>query len=85
MWTKIIPASVERSTFVLVTNGILILMYWQWRPLTSDIWVVENMAGKVALLALFGVGWLIVLVSTFMINHFDLFGLRDDCHAHALF
>jgi protein-S-isoprenylcysteine O-methyltransferase Ste14 len=77
VWTKIIPKSVERSTFVLVTNGILILLYWQWRPMTTDIWVVENMVGKVALLALFGVGWLIVLLSTFMINHFDLFGLRQ--------
>ncbi|MDH3892774.1 MAG: isoprenylcysteine carboxylmethyltransferase family protein [candidate division Zixibacteria bacterium] len=77
LWTKIVPKSVERSTFVLFTNCILILMYWQWRPMSADIWVVESLVGKVALTALFGVGWLIVLLSTFMINHFDLFGLRQ--------
>ena len=76
-WTKLIPEPVERSTFVLFTSLILILLYWQWRPMTGNIWTVENPAGHLILEILFWLGWVIVLVSTFMINHFDLFGLRQ--------
>jgi protein-S-isoprenylcysteine O-methyltransferase Ste14 len=76
-WTKIIPRPIERSTFVLLASLVLLLLYWQWRPMPTPIWVVENAAGKVLLQAVFFIGWLIVFLGTFMINHFDLFGLRQ--------
>jgi protein-S-isoprenylcysteine O-methyltransferase Ste14 len=76
-WTQIVPRSVERSTYVLFASLILALLFWQWRPIQTVIWEVTNPAGRMALYALFGLGWVIVLLSTFMINHFDLFGLRQ--------
>ena len=76
-WTRFVPKSVERSTFVLFTNLALILLFWQWRPILTVVWKVEAPVGWVILQALFWVGWLLVLISTFVINHFDLFGLRQ--------
>ena len=76
-WTKIVPEPIERSTYVLLTSLALVLLFWEWRPLRSVIWNVENSAGSLALWGFFGLGWLIVLTSTFLINHFDLFGLRQ--------
>jgi protein-S-isoprenylcysteine O-methyltransferase Ste14 len=76
-WTKMVPVQVERSTFVLVASLLLFLLYWQWRPITAVIWNVEHPAGKAILISIFWLGWVMVLWSTFMINHFDLFGLRQ--------
>jgi methanethiol S-methyltransferase len=76
-WTKIIPKPIERSTFVLIASLVLLLLYWQWRPIPMRIWVVENSVGQLLLQTLYFLGWLIVFLGTFMINHFDLFGLRQ--------
>jgi len=76
-WTKIVPRPVERSTFVLFTNLLLILMYWQWRPVTDIIWQVENGILSKVLIAVSLLGWGVVLLATFLIDHFDLFGMRQ--------
>jgi protein-S-isoprenylcysteine O-methyltransferase Ste14 len=76
-WTKIVPESVERSTYVLITSLILILLYWQWRPMTGVIWDAEAIWLQNVLWAVFFGGFGLVLLSTFVIDHFDLFGLRQ--------
>ena len=76
-WTRFVPHSVERSTYVLLAGLILALLFWQWRPIAGTIWNVEDAAGRLALQVLYWLGWAMVVLSTFMINHFDLFGLRQ--------
>lgn len=76
-FTKYIPAPLERSTFVLLASLCLILMMWQWQPIGGVVWKVENETAKIILLVLYLIGWGIVFISTFLINHFDLFGLRQ--------
>jgi methanethiol S-methyltransferase len=67
-WTQFVPRSIERSTYVLISSLVLLLLYWQWRPITDVIWSVTNPAATAILWALFWAGWAIVLVSTFMIR-----------------
>ncbi len=76
-WKRFVPEPIERSTYVLFASSALILLFWQWRPLPTVVWQVENVVGWYALWTLFFLGWAMVLVSTFLINHFDLFGLRQ--------
>jgi len=75
-WTRIVPPSLERSTYVLFASAALALLFWQWRPLGGPIWHIEGAAG-IALQVVSVMGWGTVLVSTFLINHFELFGLRQ--------
>ena len=75
-WTGIVPSTVERSTYVLVSNLFVMLLLWQWRPMTGVIWQVEASAARTTLWAIFGFGWLLIVFSSLLINHFDLFGTR---------
>lgn len=76
-WTRIVPQPVERSTYVLISSLLLLLLYWQWRSMPAQIWDVKLPAARLGLWALFWAGWAIALIATFMIGHFDLFGLRQ--------
>jgi methanethiol S-methyltransferase len=76
-WTRLVPKTIERSTYVLISSLLLLLLFWQWRTMPAVIWDVTWQPGRIGLHALFGLGWVIVLTATFMINHFDLFGLRQ--------
>ncbi len=77
-WTRIVPPAVERSTYVLATSIVLALLFWQWRPIPGPIiWRVDNTTVAQVMWAVFWLGWAMLLVSTFLINHFELFGLHQ--------
>src|SRR5262245_37711490 len=76
-WTQIVPAAAERSTFVLCASALLALIVWQWRPLPGVVWEVESPIGVAVLHGLYFLGWAIVLYATFLIDHFELFGVRQ--------
>jgi protein-S-isoprenylcysteine O-methyltransferase Ste14 len=75
--TRFVPTPAERSTYVLFSNLALVLLFWQWRPMGGVIWDVQDPIGRAACHGLYAGGWVIVLGTTFLINHFDLFGLRQ--------
>jgi len=77
LWTRIVPPVIERSTYVLVSNLVTILLMWQWRGLDAVVWDVQQPGLRALLWGLFALGWLLVPAVTFMIDHFDLFGLRQ--------
>jgi len=76
-WTRLVPKSVERSTYVLFSSLALVLLFWQWRPIEGLAWQINDQRIAMAFIGLSLVGWLIVLTSTFLINHFELFGLHQ--------
>jgi len=75
-WAKIFPVACQRSTYVLLSSLILLLLFWQWRPIPMPVWQINGIAAWL-LIGVYWLGWLIVLASTFMIDHFDLSGLRQ--------
>ena len=77
VWTKIVPKPVERSTYVLFTSLALILLFWQWRPIGGVIWDIQNPTSQAVVYGVYAFGWGLLLLSTFLIDHFDLFGLRQ--------
>jgi protein-S-isoprenylcysteine O-methyltransferase Ste14 len=76
-WTQFIPKSVERSTYVLCASLALLLLFWQWRPMPAVIWNVQEPEMAMVIATLSFIGWVIVFMSTFLINHFELFGLHQ--------
>ena len=78
-WTQFVPPQVERSTYVLISSLLLGLLFWRWRPIPSVVWDVSHPVGRGFVHTAFWIGWAIALVSTFLIDHFDLFGLSQVC------
>lgn len=75
--TRLIPVEIERSTYVLLSSAALALVFWQWRPMTEVIWQVESLLAILSISAVYFIGWAVVFLSSFMINHFELFGLKQ--------
>jgi methanethiol S-methyltransferase len=76
-WTTFVPEPIERSTYVLTSNIVLALLFWQWRPMNAVIWNVENAAMRGVIWAAFAAGWALVFIATLLLNHFELFGMRQ--------
>jgi protein-S-isoprenylcysteine O-methyltransferase Ste14 len=77
LWVRVVPVPVERATYVLLSNLALLLLFWQWRPIGGVVWEITEPTARAVVHVLFAAGWLTVLATSFLINHFDLFGLRQ--------
>jgi protein-S-isoprenylcysteine O-methyltransferase Ste14 len=76
-WTQLVPATIERSTFVVAATALLVLLFWQWQPISTLIWRVDAPAGRALLEGLYGIGWATVFLSTFLLGHLEFFGLQQ--------
>jgi methanethiol S-methyltransferase len=76
-WTRIVPPSVERSTYVLFTSLVLLILYWQWQPIPMPVWTVDDPIAAKVVDGIFWLGWIVLVASTFMLSHFELFGLSQ--------
>jgi protein-S-isoprenylcysteine O-methyltransferase Ste14 len=76
-WTRVVPPSIERSTYVLFTSLTLLLLYWQWQPIPTPVWTVHNPAAAGGIDGTFWLGWVVLVASTFLLNHFEMFGLSQ--------
>src|SRR5882672_10261774 len=76
-WTRFVPQPIERSTYVAAASAALLLLYWQWRPMTGLVWSIENPIAVATVQAVFWAGWTLLFLSSFLINHFELFGLHQ--------
>ena len=76
-WTRMVPPSVERSTYVLFTSFALLILYWQWQPIPAAVWTVHDPAAAAVLEGIFWLGWVVLVASTFLFSHFELFGLSQ--------
>ncbi|MGI9308405.1 MAG: methanethiol S-methyltransferase [Gammaproteobacteria bacterium] len=76
-WTQIVPKPIERSTYVLISSLLFALLFWQWRPMEAVVWSIDSGSGQALMWSLYGFGIVLLFASTFVINHFDLFGLRQ--------
>jgi methanethiol S-methyltransferase len=76
-WTRMVPSSVERSTYLLATSLVLLLLYWQWQPIPAPVWTVQDPIAAGVIDAVFWLGWVVLVASTFMLNHFEMFGLSQ--------
>ena len=76
-WTRIVPEPIERSFYVLMASAMLIILFNFWHPIEGTVWSISDPTARTILWALFGTGWLVVLISTFLLNHFELFGLQQ--------
>jgi protein-S-isoprenylcysteine O-methyltransferase Ste14 len=76
-WTRMVPPSIERSTYVLFTSFALLLLYWQWQPIPAPVWTVANPVAAAVLDGIFWLGWIVLVASTFLLSHFELFGLSQ--------
>ncbi len=76
-WTKFVPEPAERSTYVLLSSAVMIVMFWMWEPMGGTVWHIEDPTGRAIMYGFYAAGWTLFFIATFQINHFDLFGLRQ--------